>query len=70
MTATVAGSPGRTPKSRLPSRRDASTEHTTPAAMPVPTSTRLCRMTRRMTAARSAPSAIRTPISRVRRLTV
>src|SRR3954468_3322644 len=64
--ANVTGSTGLTPKIRLPRKRVAISAATTPAPTPVATRTRPLESARRSTSARCAPTAIRTPTSRVR----
>ena len=65
----VKGSSALTPKRRLASRRVTIPAATNPIATPIPTSSAPCPTISRKTSRRSAPSAIRTPISRVRAAT-
>jgi hypothetical protein len=58
-----------TPNSSFRISNDAATEQTSPIASPAAVSHPACRMTSLYTKLRCAPSAMRTPISRVRWLT-
>src|SRR5678815_5620801 len=65
----VAGSKGLTPNNSAPNTRVSANAPATPTAIPMPATTAACRETIRRTSTGRAPSAIRTAISRVRRLT-
>src|SRR5262249_34679078 len=65
----TSGSPGSTPNNTDCSSRDPANASTAPATIPAPATARLCRNTSATTDDRDAPSAIRNPISRTRRLT-
>ena len=65
--AKVTGSVGRTPYNILLISLESSRAPTKPAAVPASACIIPCRTTIRSTAARLAPSAMRMPISRVRR---
>jgi hypothetical protein len=65
----VTASPAFTPNNRLRISKDAPTEQTSPIANPVPVSHPACIITSLYTELRCAPSAMRTPIPRVRWLT-
>ena len=64
--AKVSGSPGRTPYSWLVSRGVSSHANPNPSVMPAPANRAACATTMRSTDDGSAPSARRSPISRVR----
>ena len=63
----VHGSFGETPKSWLATKRDAHRAAAVPIAAPIVTIVRIRRIKNQMTCRRCAPSAIRSPISCVRR---
>jgi hypothetical protein len=65
----VTASHACTPNSKLRMDNDAPIEQMSPIASPVPVNHPACRSTSLYTELRFAPSAIRTPISRVRWLT-